>query len=121
MTTQQRMELEALAHEISDAEGYSLSLARRLAGEQQQRLLGYAVSWDAWALEARTHRVVTVRRVGQWWAIRTDGRWCWPVEFRRDGSGKVTIEGERVASADQAQAQIDLWRAYPWGSQLEAE
>ncbi len=48
MTAQQRTELEALAREISEAEGYSISLARRLAGEQQQRLLGYAVSWDAW-------------------------------------------------------------------------
>ena len=56
MTAQQRTELEALAQEISAAEGYSLSRARRLAGEQQQRLLGYAVSWDAWAAERRAER-----------------------------------------------------------------
>ena len=59
MTAQQRMELEALAQEISETEGYNLSLARRLAGEQQQRLLGYAVSWDAWAAEQAARAAAT--------------------------------------------------------------
>ena len=61
MTAQQRTELEALAREISEAEGYSISLARRLAGEQQQRLLGYAVDWDAMA--AAQQREVNKGRV----------------------------------------------------------
>ena len=64
-------------------------------------------------------QVVTVRWVGHWWEIRTDGRWFWPVEFSRDGSGTVKLAGERVATVAKAQAQIDLWMAYPWGSQLE--
>ncbi len=44
-----RQELESLAREIAESEGLSLTLARRLAGEQHQRLLGYAVRWDSWA------------------------------------------------------------------------
>ncbi len=46
-----REELEALAREIAEAEDYGITFARRLAAEQWQRLLGYAVSWDAWASE----------------------------------------------------------------------
>ena len=46
-----RQELESLAREIAETEGYGITFARRLAAAQLQRLLGYAVSWDSWATE----------------------------------------------------------------------
>ena len=46
-----RQELEALAREISETEQLGITFARRLAAEQWRRLLGYAVSWDAWVAE----------------------------------------------------------------------
>ena len=48
-----RKELEALAREIAEAEDYGITFARRLAAEQWQRLLGYAVDWDAAAAQQR--------------------------------------------------------------------
>ncbi len=46
-----REELESLAREISEQEGFGISFARRLAAEQWRRLLGYAVDWDSWVAE----------------------------------------------------------------------
>ena len=56
-----REELESLAREIAEVEGYGITFARRLAAEQWQRLLGYAVSWDAMA--AAQQREVSKGRV----------------------------------------------------------
>ncbi len=42
-----RQELESLAREIAELEGYGITFARRLAAEQWERLLGFAVDWDA--------------------------------------------------------------------------
>ncbi len=46
-----RQELESLAREIAEVEGYGITFARRLAAEQWERLLGYAVSWDSMVAE----------------------------------------------------------------------
>jgi hypothetical protein len=48
-----RQELESLAREIAEAEDYGITFARRLAAEQWQRLLGYAIDWDAAAAQQR--------------------------------------------------------------------
>ena len=44
-----RQELESLAREIAELEGYSLSLARWVARSQHARLEDFASQWDAWA------------------------------------------------------------------------
>jgi hypothetical protein len=46
-----RQELESLAREIAEVEGYSLSLARWVARSQHARLEDFAVSWDSWVAE----------------------------------------------------------------------
>ncbi len=51
-----RQELESLAREIAEVEGYSLSLARWVARSQHARLEDYAGQWDAWAA-AQQHEV----------------------------------------------------------------
>ena len=44
-----RQELESLAREIAETEGYGITFARRVAAAQWERLLGFAVDWDAMA------------------------------------------------------------------------
>ena len=52
-----RQELESLAREIAEVEGYGITFARRLAAEQRERMLGYAVTWDARVAEQQAKAV----------------------------------------------------------------
>ena len=56
-----RQELESLAREIAEVEGYGITFARRMAAAQYQGLLGYAVDWDA--MSAAQQRAVSKGRV----------------------------------------------------------
>ncbi len=59
-----RQELESLAREIAEVEGYSLSLARWVARSQHAHLEDFAVSWDSW-VAAQLRRAERGRRQPQ--------------------------------------------------------
>ena len=59
-----RQELESLAREIAEVEGYGITFARRLAAAQYQGLLGFAVYWDSMAA-AQQRRAERGRRQPQ--------------------------------------------------------
>ncbi len=62
-----RQELESLAREIAEVEGYGITFARRLAAAQWERLLGFAVDWDAMAAaqQREVHQANNVRLIGE--------------------------------------------------------